>query len=482
MRQTEGWLWGVTGLALALRLPRAVSRWDEIALAYAAYWEPTARHIREWSLGEVLTTWTGLHPPLYGIFLGSMESVLPVPMFFLLASVAFSTLAVYAVGRIGGPLAALVLATSPIQLSYAAELNNYPMAVGLIALCVLLHREDWRWVGAAAVAAAWCHVLAAFGALGLVAARVYRERANSASLGLLVLTGLGMLPIGVGALRLLGQDGSFGQDGDASGWLELALQAVGIEGLLISGLALWAWRHPAAWIWAGMASVLGMTLILGIASAEQLQYLPLLGPPVAVLIGVAVTELRSARLHAWMVGLVILACGSRAVRFMVDESHRLSAIAADQQTPRGVDLAVSSSRPGDTLWLVAPANEADDDKTATAPALWRISPTSSMPLAYPVDFEYVDYRYGQPREWEGRIVHTSTELYAAPFDHAVSATLAAGGEIWVVLYEHGHADGLVDRVERVLRPYEVEYTEVPRGDHPERVYRVRGLLTEGANG
>jgi hypothetical protein len=392
--------------------------------------------------------------------------------------VLLSIVAVYCVGRVVGPLGALVLATSPIQLAYAAEINNYPLGVALVGACLLAAKESWRWAAVMAIAAAWAHVLAAFAGLGLIVWRLVRDRGRLQSRKMALMAFLGMLPVGAGAVNLLSQEGTFGQGGESLAWLQRAVHAIGPEGLLMSGLALLAWRHPAAWIWGAMAVVLAGALALGIASAEQIQYLPLLGPPAAVLIGAGVAGLRAPRLHRLVVWLVALACLVRGGRFMASEMGRIAAILEDQSTTRAVDLAVDGSGPGDTIWLVAPANQLDDDKTATAAVLWRLPPWSPMPLAYPVDFEYRDYRYGQPRTWQDRTVHSSTELYAAPFDAIAQSTLKAEGELWVVLYEYEHAQGLVARIERVLRPYEWEMQEVPRGEHSERLYRITSLRTE----
>ena len=115
---------------------------------------------------------------------------------------------------------------------------------------------------------------------------------------------------------------------------------------------------------------------------------------------------------------------------------------------------LAEAREGDTLWLLAPALRPDDDKTATAPVLWRLRPWRAMPIARPVPFDYVDYRYGQPRKWGPLTVHTSVELSDDIFDQVVGATLAEGGRAWLVLYEHAPATGLAARVARTLRPYE----------------------------
>ena len=99
-----------------------------------------------------------------------------------------------------------------------------------------------------------------------------------------------------------------------------------------------------------------------------------------------------------------------------------------------------------------------------------------MPMDQRVAFEYRDWRYGQPRRWRGRTVHTSTELYAAPFDQVAAEALSRGASIWVVLYEHGPATGLDVRVEQVLQPYETTESVWPvdQGLGDDRLWRVSG--------
>ncbi len=101
----------VVGLALALRLPRAVLRWDEVALAYAAYAEPAVRALEEGDAVGLVASWVGLHPPLHAGLMALSELFVPVPALWLLFSVLASTAAVAAVCRVAGPLAGLVLST-----------------------------------------------------------------------------------------------------------------------------------------------------------------------------------------------------------------------------------------------------------------------------------------------------------------------------------------------------------------------------------
>ena len=100
-----------------------------------------------------------------------------------------------------------------------------------------------------------------------------------------------------------------------------------------------------------------------------------------------------------------------------------------------------------------------------------------MKLARPVPFEYKDYRYGQPRIWNEKTIHTSTELDAAAFDHVAEATFKKGRRIWLVMYDHSPATGLMERIERTLQPYKSTWTTVgeDRGLGPDKLAIVEGL-------
>jgi hypothetical protein len=147
------------------------------------------------------------------------------------------------------------------------------------------------------------------------------------------------------------------------------------------------------------------------------------------------------------------------------------------KTERGIDFAIANAQVGDTVWLVSPALEADDDKTAMSSVLWRLRPWLAMPIGRPVDFEYKDYRYGQPREWNGLMVHSSTELDAAAFDHVARSRFGTGGRMWVVLYDYTPATGLTERLERVLQPYDATWHSVgvDRGLGVDQVSVLGGL-------
>lgn len=444
----RGWRVALVGaLALALRLPRLVLRWDEVALAYAAYPAPTVQALSRGDLGAALTTWMGLHPPGWPLLHALIELTLPVPGLWLLAGIVASSLAAVAVAVRGGPWAGLVLATAPLQVDYAAEVNNYPLAVCAVALTLAASQAHWAWLAAAAVMAGWSHLLAGVVAAAVVFARVPSlPRPQAASL--LAACALGAAPILAGITRKVVAGGTFSQPAfEVSGWAGAVWSGVGGLGLALGVVGVAAATLPRRdWLWGvvGLALAYGLALASGAAAGHQLPYLLFFGPLGAVAVGQASQRWRSVAVG---VGVV---CAVRAALLLPSVGEAAGVL---RDPPRAIDQAVAQSAPGDLLWLVAPALQPDDDKSATSPVLWRISPWARMPLDQRVPFEVRDWRYGQPRAWRGRTVHTSTELYPAPFDHVAAEALDRGASIWVVLYEHGPATGLDDRVERVLRPY-----------------------------
>jgi hypothetical protein len=460
------------GLAVGavLRLLRMGVRWDELTLAYAAYSEPLARSVEEGHPTALIGNWIGLHPPLHGVIHAVTEVLWPAPFLWLFFSVLCSFGAVFIVGRTAGPLAALVLATAPVHVIDAAEVNNYPLASLAVAVLLWAARRDWRWLAAAAVFAGWSHILGGLAAVGVVGWRVVLGPPISrrAVVGASV---LGLMPIAGGALRLMGMSSTWSQpDMALLTWAETVATALGPEAWLMAPLLLIGLRGEAAAAWIAMAATLGLAVALSAAAPHQRPYLGLLAPAAAI--GIA----QAVRHRTALVWIVVALALIRGIRMGAEDGQRLTAIRADLDRERAVDLAIARSAPGDTLWLVAPALQADDDKTDFGPVMWRFSPLTPMPIARPVRFEYKDYRYGQPRTWRGRTLHTSTELDPAATDHVLAQTLSAGHTAWVVLYDHAPATGLQERIERVLRPYIVRGSTVgaDEGLGADRLYRVTG--------
>ena len=453
-------LLAVAGL---LRLARAAARWDEIALAYAAYTEPAVRALLEGRPLAAASSWVGLHPPLHAVMMGLVEVIWPAPAAWLALSALASLGAVLLLGRAAGPWAAAALAWGPLQLAYAAEVNNYPLAVLAVAALLAAPRRPSPGLWLALGLACWAHVLTALAAGALVARLLLAGGlARGQQLRLAAGSVLLVAPVVTGALVRVGGEGTFVQARpDWATWWETAVRGVGPEGLLLAGLG-----ALGLFLCRGRALLLGLVLsggylaalLTGAAATHQRPYLALLGPVLAVGLSAWPRLRGGARLPA-----LLFLGGLLAVQLGRQGGQALGQVAALRESTghdRGIALVLAEAGEGDTLWLVAPALYPDDDKTAVSPVLWRLSPLARAPLARPVSFEYLDYRYGQPRAWPGLTVHTSVELEAQVFDHVARAALDGGHRVWVVLYEHAPATGLAERVARVLRPYEQQVRRV----------------------
>ena len=74
-----------------------------------------------------------------------------------------------------------------------------------------------------------------------------------------------------------------------------------------------------------------------------------------------------------------------------------------------------------------------------------------------VRYDFTDWLWGQPRQIRARTVHTSTELESGRFDRVVEAAFERDADVFVVLYDHGPATGLLERVTRTVRIYTPEH-------------------------
>ena len=188
----------------------------------------------------------------------------------------------WVVGRTGGVAAALVLATAPVHLLDSAEVNNYPMGSLAVALLMVSARGPWPMLAAAAVFAAWSHLLAGVGAVVVVGWRLLQLRGADAR-RLVAAVGLGVLPIAGGAARLMGQGSTWAQpDVDWAAWMDLLMGTVGPEGLLLIPIVAWGLRGPLAWGWTSMAVGLLALVALGAAAAHQRPYYGLIAPIAAL--------------------------------------------------------------------------------------------------------------------------------------------------------------------------------------------------------
>ncbi len=440
---TKG-VWAAAAVGGALRAAQALLRWDEVTLAYAAYWAPVEHALTAGGVGAAMATWVGLHPPLHGVLMAVLERIWPAPAAWLAVSALASTAAVLLVGARGGPLAAWVLALSPLQLLYGAEVNNYPLAVAALAALLAAGRARWPLLAAAAAFATWSHVLGGVAAGAVVLGRLRNPERPGERLPLAAAAALSVAPVVVGALRRVQGGGVFIQpEAELGATVALWLQDGGWAAIPLALLAGGGWRGAPGVALLGVAGAWGVALLAGAAAPHQRPYLVLLGPPLALAVG------RGA--VGWRAGLAAALVVVRVAPSLADAQARVSRVL--DRSPRAIDSALERSLPGDVLWLVSPALQQDDDKTDVSAVLWRWSPAQAAPRVTAPPHDPVDWTWGQPRWLGGRAVHTSTELAPGPFDAVVGAAGRRGASVWVIVYDHGPALGLLDRVEYALRAH-----------------------------
>lgn len=463
-------------LALALRLVRAVLRWDEISLAYVAYWQAWSDTLAQGKLAAALTTFTGLHPPGYALLLAAVDGLSGHrPLAWLLLSVGCSVGAVWLVGRLAGPAAAAVLALDPFQLAYCAEINNYPLLTLCVAGCLVAWDRARRGGGpwllvAVAAAAGWTHLLGGLvGGLCLLTLRDWRQGAQGLA-ALAVLTA----PVAWTALQLTGSESTFSQPGlvwDAV-WTGLWTKSGPWLALLLP--AAWAVRRQRALgaVLFGTVGAIGLLTALGIAAPHQQPYWVAVGPPLAVALAGGAPWL------AW-------GAAAGALLGLPAEGERLEELHDNRLRDRAIDQVLRHLTPGDALWLLAPALMPDDDKTMTSDVLWRLPPWKPAPAwrgpgdadARSPAFEFADYGFGQPRVFDGVVVHSTTDLWQSQLDQVLSWHLSEGHDVWFVLYDHGPANDYPGLLRRHLVAYETEEWPLPRhegdGAGADRVIVVR---------
>jgi hypothetical protein len=467
-----------------------MSRWDEVAVAYAAYQAPVIEALS--APTRLPSAFVGLHPPLYGVLHASVEALWPAPMAFLSLSILASTLAVVAVVKlgeaIGGPTVGLsagaLAATAPGALHYAAELNNYPLLLALVAALYLTGwramRDARRWIALVviAVALAWTHVLGGIlgGAVLLSFWWVHRAIGTRALLAF----GLACAPVVVTGIRLTMDGATFNQ-----------------PSILVGESLADAWDRFGVWPWLGVGlavvgasgqrwlaghGLLAVTVIVGmvvgaIAAPHQFPYWTVLMPLIAVL--AALSGARHRLLAAAVVGLAC-AQGLVAVHaFSADLKH----LTTDASRQRAIDVALAQSQPGDAIWLISPALQPDDDKRALSPVLWRIRPWRVFPVSRPFPFDYTDYQFGQPRLYQGRVIYTFTDFWIDRMDRILSHHIQAGQTVWIALYDHGPAHRYPERLDYVLRPWKTQTQSV--GDDRwglgvDQLVEVMGYAQEGS--
>ena len=412
-------------LAAMLRTMRAACRWDEWALHYAAYYLPGYEALQTGAYVELLTTWVGLHPPLFTVIHSGISMVWSAPAAWMLFSATCSLLAVIFLlaAHPNNRLPALLLATDPVQLHYAAEVNNYPLSVLLISIAWWGLRTNRTWaIAVAGTLGVWTHVMA-----GLAIVAIGVSHRNRVKL---------LAPILLSAIPLLGTGWLLASDAGSQRQppllLELSMRdaierfSIGwvmLFPILLLGLV----RDVAAAIgWAACVGFWVFTIALGIAAPHQFPYAMILGVFAAALLGAATHQ------RPVLAGLVLLAALTRGAWFGLSDGYRLHTIYTNLEVHRGIDAVWELSLPGDAIVLVRGPGAPDDDRRKFSPTLWRISPFEpSTPLSTGIRPDLA----GQPRMIRGRRLYT--------FEHPREAIgTIPGAHVFTVLYdgaEHNRA-------------------------------------------
>ena len=182
-------------------------RWTEDAWAYLAYDAEMWQAFSQGHYWAGLTDFTGLHPPLWHLAHNLIEWLAPIPMLLIGLSLICSIATVEIARRLGW-VVGLLVATSPLQLAYAAELNNYPAFALCAAWLWWAHQRaettpSSRALMIATAVGAWLHLLLA--GIGLILAATVSRRMLLRTVGCLVLA---MLPLAPNILEVLTSGGT----------------------------------------------------------------------------------------------------------------------------------------------------------------------------------------------------------------------------------------------------------------------------------
>jgi hypothetical protein len=334
--------------------------------------------------------------------------------------------------RGAGLLGVLLLVFSPLALHYAAEVNDYPLALLLVAW-MTERLAAWRrglcaWWGPALVAVlcAWTHLFAGLLAALALLALLGRSRREFLSAALFV--GLGVAPLAFGVSRLLSDEHTFGQPTfPLAELLRDAWDRFGSGPALLLLLALPGLRVAPSLAIPALGGALSLLLLIasGAAASHQFPTWTLLLPFFTLLAALAASRRRA------LLGFALLLVGFDALRALHEEVPRLR----------------------------APALEPDDDKRATSPVLWRLPPWLHAPISRPFDFDTTDWRYGQPRRVRGAlpdapgaeiVLFTFTDFYPGPMDEILAHATGGGARVWIALYDHAPAHAYPETLRATL--------------------------------
>jgi len=325
----------------------------------------------------------------------------------MLTSALASTVAVFALLRAHPQtiVPALVIATDPVQLHYAAEVNNYPLGVMVLALAWMAHRRKQPiLLCVMAFFACWTHMLVAVG-VGLIAALNNRR---VLVLGVMAACSLVLLPE---AWSIATDSGSRQQPPlDLELSLRDAIDRFGLSWIMLLPVLLvgMSTAAHAAIVWGGVVLVWCGTVFTGIAAPHQFPYACFLGVPAAALIAAALHP------RPKLIPLLCVLLAGRGLIAVITDAEQVRAILHDQDTERAIDVVLTQAQTGDAIVLVRGPGAPDDDKRHTSPVLWRLNPFQEVipidtvgPPAFEGHPVLVDgirvYTFAHPREAIGEI-------------------------------------------------------------------------------
>ncbi len=511
----SGWLLlGILLLGLLLRLSRWPFRWNQITLAYATYF---SGYYRLWEAGEwwgCLTQFVGAHPPLYSALFSAVQTVDPRPATWMGVSLALSCLSIpllYRLARtfLGVPaslLASLLLALSVHHSFYSLEINDYPL---LVMVGIGCHRafvrtflegtgkNPWGWI-LWAVALLYTHFL---GVTLLMAQGIHLLLASRPRLGRFLLPAAGVIALGLPLAATVWKNAQ------GEGYINAPTPLLQVPALILPDL--WSrfgpsWIHglllvlalpgffACTWdrrgtgqyllVFLGVSSAFLLFLLSrGVAATGQFPYYLHLLPAWLLLLAAGAegmwrwTPLRGRNITLTLVAVGVAAVSLGRVGFFLSEHDKAEGrIHTASQTHPSVAALVSSWRPGEAAFLLAPPGFADDDKDRIDPAYAHLSPGWQYRFTSPPglsSFEPVDPYWGNPFDVNGHTLYTFTQVEKDRWIPLLDAHLHHRQPVWVCSYDLPMAPLYRADIETILAGYRVEG---PREWTSGLLYRVMG--------
>lgn len=500
-----GWVWG----ALVLRLLRVPLRLNQIAFAYAAYYEPW------WAAVQLdpMRGWlhfVGLHPPLYSAAASVLIQAGGAPLGLLLFSGLCSSLAVGLLFRLGltlegrglGRRLALLGLVSVYGLHYGLEINNYPLLLLLGTWQQLSFVKWWfkrdgltsLFLIISSILCAYTHILAG----GLIALQLAwsllflpvgagdgRWKRRLLQLSPFGGIGLACVPLLVQIFSLVGRSSTY-QNGEQpvsslllqhlsggatrfGGGLVLVLAGVlaGVGLLRVLVEPVLQRRGLALLPSVGLLPLLWLLMGKGVAAAHQYPYylLPLPGLLALVALGVSggLGTLHTSVLlsgHPWrrvgVAGGMGLAFGllisAQTVYGMAELRDAWGTWRQFRGQAHGMHTLLHTRARPEVLWLIAPPRYEDDDKRAFDPVYTELSWFTPCYYYQPAElhFEYVDYRFGQPYTCGNRVLYTFTEVYSTTLPQLLAHHRRLHQTVTILLYDVADAAEYPRRLKLVL--------------------------------